>query len=64
MIKMICLGICRIRDDNSLEKVVMSVSLLALVELSQETIVLQGLLLNVILSWIFFMSFSYFKHKD
>ena len=54
----------RKREDSSLVKVVMSVSLEALIGLYQETIVLQGLSLNIvpiILGWVFSTLFCDFK---
>ena len=53
---------CRIREDNSIENVMMPVSSLVLVRLLQETIVVQGLQLNVahiILSWILITEYIY-----
>ena len=55
----------RTRKDNSLLKVVISVSSLSLVGLSHETIVVQGLPLDEaqILGWIFSVLFNDFKSR-
>ena len=63
-IRMLYLRVCWIREDNSLKKVVMSVS--SQVRLLQEIIAVYGLPLNVefIISWILSMLFRNSKIQE
>ena len=61
MIRTLCLGMCRKREENSLKNAVMVILSLEFVE---ETVVVQGLPLNsanIIVGWIFSVLVSYFK---
>ena len=63
-IRTLCLGICRAREESSLQKVVLYFSSHALVGLLQETIVMQQLQLkiaHIIIGDIFLMLFGNFK---